>query len=378
MTNQGPRPTGPEIASASSPATTPPPAMRVLDLYVRERGGGRVCFAETAYALTRLFAHPLLPRLTDRSVARAPWRGDRGSAADAKLARPASSRLRATAATRAVYRPGDGRREAPMLQRRGRVSIRTIVAGALAAALLGWADAAGKADRAGAAFAVDGRVALSSFVAIADGHLLKMADSLKLLAQTPMAQSADWRQIERPLAQAAELSVPALNWFALPDGTYWSVQNGREEANLSGRSYFPKVLAGQAVLGELVISKATGKSTAIVAVPVRGAQGAVVGVLGASVYLDQLSERIREQMRLGPKNIFFSFDAEPRLALVWDPDLIFANPRELGPEIDQAFTEMLSRDEGTIRYTFRGLERVVLYRKSPVTGWRYAFGVVRG
>jgi hypothetical protein len=37
---------------------------------------------------------------------------------------------------------------------------------------------------------------------------------------------------------------------------------------------------------------------------------------------------------------------------------------------------MLANDEGTDSYTFRGKKRVVIYRKSPLTGWRYGFGMV--
>ena len=47
----------------------------------------------------------------------------------------------------------------------------------------------------------------------------------------------------------------------------------------------------------------------------------------------------------------------------------------LGDEgMRRAFTKILSSDEGVVRYTFRGRERTMLYRKSPVTGWWYAFG----
>jgi hypothetical protein len=154
------------------------------------------------------------------------------------------------------------------------------------------------------------------------------------------------------------------------------VQNGREKGNLSTRPYFPKALAGKTVLGDLVVSKATSKSVAIVAVPVKGRDGAVVGVLGASVYLKPLSDRIREEMKLGKELIFYSFDATPRLALVWDEGLIFTNPKEFGPEVDRAFTDMLSRERGIVRYTFRDTPRTVVFSKSPVTGWWYALGIV--
>ena len=50
--------------------------------------------------------------------------------------------------------------------------------------------------------------------------------------------------------------------------------------------------------GNLVISKSTGKSVAIVEIPIHGKNRKVAGVLGASVYLDQMSERLGAEMGL--------------------------------------------------------------------------------
>ncbi len=251
---------------------------------------------------------------------------------------------------------------------------------ALAALLLGPAagsQAQESPPRPPAVFTVDGRVALASLMALADGHLAKLADSMRVLAATPAAQSADWRQIRAPLAQVAELNVAALNWFALPDGSYWSVQEGKAAGNLARRAYFPRVLAGETVIGDLVASTATGRSVAIVAVPVVRPDQNVAGVLGASVYLDRLSARLEREMDLDDTMIFFSFDAQPLVGLDWDPGLIFIDPTRLGQEdLSRAFRDMLAQTEGVSSYLFRGKRRTVLFRQSPVTGWRYAFGLV--
>jgi methyl-accepting chemotaxis protein len=232
------------------------------------------------------------------------------------------------------------------------------------------------AHESGRVFEVDANVGLSALATIADGHLQRMTDGLRVLALSEQARSAKWGEIERPLGEVGKLNVAALNWFALPDGSYWSVQNGREKGNLSTRAYFPRVLAGNVVVGELVVSKATAESVAVVAVPVTGRDGSVVGVLGASIYLKPLSARIHEEMRLGDDLIFYSFDATPRLAIVWDPSLVFTNPKDLGAEVDRAFTEMMTKDAGVVRYTFHEKGRTVVYRRSTVTGWWYGLGLV--
>lgn len=227
-------------------------------------------------------------------------------------------------------------------------------------------------------FTVDGQVALHSLVTISDLHLQKLADALTLLAATDGARAADWERIRGPLAEAARLNVPAVHWFALPNGDYWTVEQGHA-GNLSDRAYFPRVLSGQTVIGDLVVSRSSGSNTAIIAVPVRGPDGRVVGALGSSVRLDSLTERIRGEMGgLGAGVIFYAIDAEPLGALNSDPSLIFTEPMKLGDEeMRRAFREMLAGEEGVVSYEFRGTRRTVLFRRSPVTGWWYGFGVAK-
>jgi hypothetical protein len=124
--------------------------------------------------------------------------------------------------------------------------------------------------------------------------------------------------------------------------------------------------------------RSSSTASSRVAVPVPGEDGEIVGVLGASVYLDVLSARIDEALRLGPQQIFYAVDAEPRTALNKETDLIFASPlEEEDPEIERAFTEILANEEGVIEYEFRERRRTVRYRRSEVTGWWYAFGIVQ-
>lgn len=226
-------------------------------------------------------------------------------------------------------------------------------------------------------FTVDGRLALHSLMSLGDGHLQEMADFLSLIAGTEAARSADWERIRAPLAEAAERNVPAVLWFAVPDGGYWTLEEGRA-GDLSDRPYFPRVLAGETVIGELVVSRSTHRNTAIVAVPVRGPDDAVVGVLGSSIQLDSLSVLMRREMGgLDPGLVFFAIDSEPLGAVHSDPAMVFTEPMELGDEgMRNAFTQILAGEEGVVTYTFRESRRTVLYRKSSVSGWWYGFGVL--
>ena len=250
----------------------------------------------------------------------------------------------------------------------------------LGASVLGAQGYATSGSRPAPSFTVDGDVALNALVSLSDMHLRKLADMLTALAGTDAARSCDWERVRTPLAATARANIPAVYWFAEPDGGYWTITEGRAKASLADRSYFPRVLSGKSVIGDLVVSHSTGRNTAIVAVPVRagGSRDSVIGVLGASVHLDSLAGLLREEMGgLRGGLLFFAIDSAGLGALNSDESLIFTEPMKLGDSgMQRAFRQILSTQAGIVMYDFRGSHRTVLYRRSAITGWSFGFGSI--
>jgi methyl-accepting chemotaxis protein len=192
---------------------------------------------------------------------------------------------------------------------------------------------------------VDGSVALASLVSLADGHLRTVADSLGALAATSSAQSADWHAISAPLAAIAKMNVAGVYFFTKPDGTYWTTTGGLQPVTLSDRAYFKAAMAGHATMGELLRSKSTGREVATIAIPVFGANGKVVGILGGSVFLDQLALLLVREMDLGSGNTFVVTNQNGVVALRSGPGVVGDRP--------------------------------MLFERSKLTGWQFGFGVVR-
>jgi hypothetical protein len=222
------------------------------------------------------------------------------------------------------------------------------------------------------------RLLLNSFGALGEGHVEGVLRGLKLMAATEEAQSGEWGKMKVLLAAFGESGIKAAAvWFVKPDGSYYTVEKGLTGLNLSDRPYFPGLMAGKEVTGDLVLSKSTGRRTAIVAVPVRK-NGRIIGALGASLSVAEISGMIDEKMGLPENVIFYAIDQEGRTSLHRVSALLFAYPSDMGSRsLAQTVKEMLTKPEGAVTYDFYG-ERTIVFRKFPLTGWVYAVGIVTG
>jgi uncharacterized protein (TIGR02246 family) len=227
----------------------------------------------------------------------------------------------------------------------------------------------------GASPQVDAQVALHSFRALAEWKLSDVGRMLSLLASTDQAKSGNWDTMEGLLKSLGDTDIPAnAIWFVRPDGFYYTVEKGYTGLNLSQRSYFPGLMAGNNVLGTLVVSLSTGKRSVIIAEPVTGDQG-LVGGLGVSYSVDQFSLEIDQQMQLPAGAVFYALDSNGQTALHRDPALMFEYPSDMGDEsLRTAVAEMLSKDSGTVTYVFRDMRKTIVFEKSAILGWVFALG----
>jgi hypothetical protein len=233
-----------------------------------------------------------------------------------------------------------------------------------------------KAEPATSTEAASDLALLSAVGSLADAYLLQTQHTLEILARTAEAQSGQWERME-PLIKASVPSTPQqVLWFTLPDGTYYTSAEGRVDQKLSDRAYFPGLIAGKAVCGDLVVSKSTGKKSVIIAVPVKSG-GRVVGGLGASIFVDDLSQLLKERLKLPDWSLFYALTKDGVTAYHIDPKLDFEDPRKLqSSAMDDAVKTMLSQAAGEVTYEFNGAPRRVYFNTSALTGWRVAFGRV--
>ncbi len=213
---------------------------------------------------------------------------------------------------------------------------------------------------------------LSAFMSYTDLRITSVQRSLEILASTSEARSGEWDNMRELLAGYQTADEGLIVWYARPDGMYYTLSKGLMDVTLSDRSYFPDLMAGRPVTGALVISRSTDRRSAVIAVPVMEGE-LVVGAIGATLFLDDLSEQIDSVLALGSDTTYFALNHDGLTVLHRRVDRHFLDPRELGSEpLRAAVEEMLSSTSGQATYEFDNAAKTATYRTSPLTQWRFA------
>jgi hypothetical protein len=214
----------------------------------------------------------------------------------------------------------------------------------------------------------EGQLALNAVQALIEQQISSIQGSLTVLATASEVQSLDWDTMQPLLSSLEQHCPPCAIWFAKPDGTYYTVQNGLMDQTLSDRSYFAPLIGGEEVLGDIVISKSTGQLSAIVAVPVFQ-NNQIVGALGASVFTENAAGSLAASLELPADMSLLVLDAEGQT--------VCAIPAE-GPQWAEDIQKIpFAESAGATDLEIGGEPVTVIAKVSAFNGWRYLIGIPR-
>jgi hypothetical protein len=223
-------------------------------------------------------------------------------------------------------------------------------------------------------FGPDARAALGAFRGVVEEHVTGIRRALRIVAESPEARSADWAKIGPLLKRLSDdLPTDATAWFVLPDGSYSATEAGGEtDQNLKDRHYFPSLMSGKELFGDLVISKSTGHRSVIVAVPVSTGDK-VVGAVGVSLRVRLLSQLVDTYMPLDEKSYFYALERDTRIAIHRKAERMFQTPTDVGDEaLGEEFKRLLKdRSSGSFEYTLHGKKMTSIFELSPSLGWYF-------
>lgn len=146
---------------------------------------------------------------------------------------------------------------------------------------------------------------------------------LTKLANTSLVESLDWDAIEpdlqRRIAQSPDYFL--LYFMATPDGSYHTTSM-RNAGNIHDRDYFIRVMAGETVISNPIISRSTNERVIVMASPIWSPDGSqVTGLLGLSIDLVEMLQGTTELNRDSSMRVYW-VDSEGHFVLHYDPAFI--------------------------------------------------------
>ncbi|OBQ46121.1 methyl-accepting chemotaxis protein [Halodesulfovibrio spirochaetisodalis] len=150
------------------------------------------------------------------------------------------------------------------------------------------------------------------------------------------------------------------------DGTAlaYSVPGTTGKLNISGREYFKKAMQGNIVISDALLSKSRGKPIVVVAMPYK-IEGEIKGVFVGVLDLNSFSSAFVDSVKVGETGYAFVMAKSGYLCAHPDKDSIL---KVRLTENDWA-REMQKLRNGTIRYEWRNIPKIVVYRTEPQSGW---------
>ncbi|MDP8241524.1 MAG: transporter substrate-binding domain-containing protein [Candidatus Celaenobacter antarcticus] len=203
---------------------------------------------------------------------------------------------------------------------------------------------------------------LAGYVDLRIGEFLAV---LQALSFTDEARCGKWGKMKPLLVERENAEQAGRIWYLLPDGSYYTTVDDLTSKNLKSRSYFPGLIAGNPVLGSVVVSKSTGKPVAVVAAPIIK-NDKVEGALGTSIYMQNINDEVRNTFPLQSNQVFFAMANDGIIALHSDDEWI-------GQQIGNISSELkvnLDKNSGECNFTFEGKDWHAVWTTAPKTGWR--------
>jgi methyl-accepting chemotaxis protein len=204
-------------------------------------------------------------------------------------------------------------------------------------------------------------------------HVSGVIRALRVIAASDEAKAGSWDEVKPLLERFSEdLTTDATTWFAHPDGRYFSTASDDvAEENLKDRDYFPALMSGKEVFGDLVISKSTGHRSVIIATPVKK-DDKTIGAVGVSLRVRLLSELVNSALQLPTNTYFYALEGDTRIVLHRNAERMFKTPSDVGDEaLGAEFKRVLEQKSGTFDYELHGKRISSIFELSPKLGWYF-------
>ncbi|WP_020587144.1 methyl-accepting chemotaxis protein [Desulfobacter curvatus] len=145
-------------------------------------------------------------------------------------------------------------------------------------------------------------------------------------------------------------------------------ESGQKKINVSERKYFQFAKSGKITISEPVISKVSGDSVFVIAVPLQDSSGAFAGILGSVVKLAAFTEKIA-QTKIGETGYPFMVGNDGLFIYHPVKDYIYKLNITTLKGMKDIAKRSLAQETGVEKYFFKGINKIAGFAPVPATGW---------
>lgn len=144
-----------------------------------------------------------------------------------------------------------------------------------------------------------------------------------------------------------------------------STEDSVGKVSISDRDYFKQILStGEQALSDEIISKSTGEPIFVVASPVKK-DGKIIGVIGTSVQLKSMSEKITDPVKVGKSGYAFALNRHGDNIAYPDKTKLFKLNAKTFPTIK----DIMEKKNGHLYYEFGGVKKICVFKEEKEKGW---------
>lgn len=204
-----------------------------------------------------------------------------------------------------------------------------------------------------------------------DGFLEQWKSQIELIAAADTLKQMDFSSFKAYVQQRQEtLSGYEMFYLADRNGNFKATIGS--DGNISDREYFQRAIQGEVVVSDPVVSKATGKLVVVIVAPVKDQGGKILGLVGATMELTEISKQINTESFL---NTGYGYMIDSKGIVVAHPNeemlgtKVLERPEKSLVEITET---MLEGNSGTGEYIYAGEKKLVGYAPVKSAGWSIA------
>ncbi len=208
-----------------------------------------------------------------------------------------------------------------------------------------------------------------SLITFIDGKLAYDRTQIELFASNEIVRSMDIPRAVQYLKNHKKLSKD-FEFLFVGDTTGYYLTTQGKKGNIADRPYFKKVMNGETVISDPVISRSTGKVITVISAPVLDGGGTVKGIIAGTITMQKLSGVLNQEKfgrtgyacLLGSDGIVV---AHPNKDFILKKNLL----KDKSDTLRAIVKKMIGGETGFGTYTFEGVEKSASFGPLKSVRW---------